>query len=260
MAFTDDQKALLIAELDRDRIKGREGPGGRTLSYLSQDDVKRCANEIFGHGRWGYETLELVLIAEEEVKRVRGEGDQRVEETGLRVAYRAHVKAWVADEPGTYTDWGYGEDISYTSTVQQHELAVKEAVSDAVKRALAALGNQFGLQLYHEAAAARGGNRAGSRPARGKAADPPKPATLNDSDLRAIHAHRNEMGVSEADMKRLMRFVADMPSLESSKDFPRSFRGDLRDAIDFFASNPAGAEEQLSEFESGSAPALAAKA
>jgi recombination DNA repair RAD52 pathway protein len=48
-----------------------------------------------------------------------------------------------------FSDVGFGDAVDYSgSEISTHELAMKEAVSDGVKRALKNLGDQFGLGLY----------------------------------------------------------------------------------------------------------------
>lgn len=258
MAFTDEQRKRLGDELDRSRVKSREGAGGRSLDYLSQDDVKRTANEIIGFGEWSYRTLELVHIGNEEVERTR---DGEVDE-GVRVAYRAHVLVTFTATSACYSDWGYGEDVSYTSTLQPHELAVKEAVSDAFKRSINALGNQFGLQLYHEAAERRqeaaqakrrqrggGGGRQQQRQRPERARGAAQLSTVTDADLKRIHAKRNELGITERDMKRIMRFCASMPALTSAKEFPRGMVRDMLGLLDQYHQHTEFASSLLAQFE-----------
>src|SRR6185437_1578211 len=71
---------------------------------------------------------------------------------GIRVGYRAVVTAhvrWDNYRDVSRSDTGYGDAIEYTgSRITPHELASKEAVSDALKRCVASLGDQFGLCLY----------------------------------------------------------------------------------------------------------------
>lgn len=241
-------RQMLDEPIDRDRVKGREGPSGRNLSYLSQSDVKGAANRIFGHGGWSYETVELVHIGDESITRdrertVNGQ-KQKVSEQGVRVAYRAHVRVTIhALGDASYTDWGYGEDQAYNgSRLQQHELAVKEAVSDAYKRAMVALGDQFGLSLYDEAIAMRSGGGRGKHRRDNQTAPPPG---LTDTDLAAVHAERNKFDVSERDLKWLARFVGEMPNLTSMREFPRSSRRSLIEAIHYYASNPGDAMDQM---------------
>jgi len=103
--------------------------------------VKRHANHVFGFDGWSYHVADLQLIAEEPVKK----GDRE----GFRVGYRAIVEVRVGQV--LRGDTGYGDALEYTGNrITPHELASKEAVSDALKRCLASFGSQFGLDLYGE--------------------------------------------------------------------------------------------------------------
>lgn len=138
-SLADPIAAALDAPLDPRRVFTREGSGRQRLSYLQAHDVKRTANRIFGYGGWDYEVQELVCIGEEPFTR-NGKN-------GVRVGYLALVTVSAA---GCHRgDTGYGDAIEYTgSRITPHELASKEAVSDALKRCLASFGDQFGLCLY----------------------------------------------------------------------------------------------------------------
>jgi DNA repair and recombination protein RAD52 len=143
MPFDDKTINDLQGGLDPPRVKQREGPSGRSLSYLAAHDVIRKANEVFGFGGWGYVVRQLAEFGTEKGKTAKGKDF-------VRVGYRCIVELTVADRPPV-SGVGYGEDISYTGTsVQQHELAVKEAESDALKRAFRNYGDQFGLSLYDD--------------------------------------------------------------------------------------------------------------
>jgi len=109
------------------------------LSYLEGHDVIAKANEIFGFGGWSYEVTRLSHIGTEEYRSSAGR-------EGWTTAYYATVKVTVGE--AVYEDSGFGNDIGYGSMLDTHEMAVKEAVTDALKRALKNLGDQFGLCLY----------------------------------------------------------------------------------------------------------------
>jgi len=132
--------------IDPSRVQQRQGGGGKSLSYIASHDAIATANEVFGYGGWSTEVTDLTLLGEEDVKR-----DDR---TGFRVGYRATVRVTIGppNAPAcTFSDTGYGDSIEYTkSRITPHELASKEAVSDAVKRCLRNFGTQFGLSLYSE--------------------------------------------------------------------------------------------------------------
>lgn len=132
-------KDALSLPLDMSLVKTRT-QGGKKFSYLPQHSAKRIANEVFGYAGWSYETLACECLGQQEVTK---DG-----KTGWHTAYRAHVRVSAAG--ASYDDWGYGNATAYGQTAQYetHELAMKESVSDALKRALAAFGDRFGLALW----------------------------------------------------------------------------------------------------------------
>jgi len=139
LASADPVAAALSEPLDPRRVSTRKGSGSQRLSYLQAHDVKRTANRIFGWGGWSYYVDELVLLGEEPFTR-NGKN-------GIRVGYRATVTVLAGGVQRG--DSGYGDAMEYGgSRITPHELASKEAVSDALKRCLASFGDQFGLCLY----------------------------------------------------------------------------------------------------------------
>jgi DNA recombination protein Rad52 len=130
----------LAAPLDPRRVQSREGSGGKKLSYLTTHDVKRTANRIFGYDGWSYLVDDLISLGEEPFKNSKGR-------EGIRVGYRATVTVTIGEV--RRGDVGYGDAMEYNgSRITPHELAAKEAVSDALKRCLSSWGDQFGLVLY----------------------------------------------------------------------------------------------------------------
>jgi DNA recombination protein Rad52 len=146
--FAPEVQEALKRPIDPRRVKSRQGGGGKTLSYISTEDAIQAANAVFGLGGWGYEVVELDYLGLENF--------ERNGKKGYRVAYRATVKVTAHGTVGlplatTFSDTGYGDAVEYGgSALTPHELASKEAVSDAVKRCLKNFGSQFGLDLYSE--------------------------------------------------------------------------------------------------------------
>ncbi len=137
--------------LDAKRVKSRQAGGGRpALSYLETHDVIRTANAIFGFGKWGHEIVELRPIAPVTVHGKDGN-------PGVAVGYVCIVRLTVEGCVAT-SGVGYGDAVEYreSAAVTAHELAAKEAESDALKRALKNYGDQFGLALYDKQAASSG--------------------------------------------------------------------------------------------------------
>jgi len=140
--LTDEQCQQLDAKLSPDVVKQRQ-QGNFKASYVEGHYVIRKANEIFGFDGWTRQTLSMECIHNDVYKGKKGDG--------WLVAYIAHVQItlYLPDtEPRVTTGYGYGEGIDYSNPGQAHESAVKEAETDAMKRALIKYGDQFGLALY----------------------------------------------------------------------------------------------------------------
>jgi recombination DNA repair RAD52 pathway protein len=142
MNLSDDQLAQLFKPLNAKRVSTLKG-----MSYLEAWDVIAHLTRIFGVAGWDKE-VEFNLIYEEEVH-WKTEGG--AEKSGWNVAYAAKCRLTLKDENGLGTvkeDAATGSAIHQPSRADAHDLALKSAVSDALKRAAKDLGNQFGLSLY----------------------------------------------------------------------------------------------------------------
>ncbi len=137
--FNKNQLASLNQELDSSRIKTRE-KGNVSLSYIEGFDVIDTANLIFGYGNWSYLISKLEQVSQEQNHN-----------QNFVVCYKAIVKLIVKDEEHSKSisrqDVGFGSGVAKTLN-DAHENAGKEAVTDALKRAMRSLGNQFGNSLY----------------------------------------------------------------------------------------------------------------
>lgn len=140
MTFTDEQKQALQAPLNSKNVKTRE-QGRSTLSYVESWHVIDEANRIFGFDAWNRETVSATCVSERE----RKIGKPPYEKDGWGVTYTAKVRVTVGDIVREGTGAGHGIDADLG---QAHESAIKEAESDAMKRALMTFGNPFGLALY----------------------------------------------------------------------------------------------------------------
>lgn len=141
--FTPDQIAALQAPLDRAKVKQRS-QSGRSLSYLEGWQVIAEANRIFGFDGWQRETITEKCVAEHQ----REVG--RDKKPGWGVTYVCRVRITVGHAMGAVviregTGSGHGIDVDLGLA---HESAIKEAETDAMKRALMTFGNPFGLALY----------------------------------------------------------------------------------------------------------------
>jgi len=136
--FTPSQQQALAAPLDRANVQTRS-QSNRNLSYLEGWHVIAEANRIFGFDGWQRETLHCQCVAERE--RSIGSGQR----SGWGVTYTAKARIQVGEIIREGSGAGHGIDMDLG---QAHESAIKEAETDAMKRALMTFGNQFGLALY----------------------------------------------------------------------------------------------------------------
>jgi DNA repair and recombination protein RAD52 len=141
--FTDQQKKELAAPLITANVKARD-QGGRKVSYIEGWHVIAEANRVFGFDGWTRETADLRCVSEKE----RSIG-KTSPQPGWGVSYVAKVRVIVfaGDTLVTREGCGAGHGID-RDLGQAHESALKEAETDAMKRALMTFGNPFGLALY----------------------------------------------------------------------------------------------------------------
>lgn len=147
MSFTPEQNKALAAPLGTSAVKSRK-QGGRAVSYIEGWHAIAEANRIFGYDGWTRETIDLRCVSERE----RSIGQEK--KPGFGVSYTAKVKVVVfaGDSLVTREGVGAGHGID-VDCGQAHESAIKEAETDAMKRALMTFGNPFGLALYDKAQA-----------------------------------------------------------------------------------------------------------
>ena len=100
------------------------------------------ANRIFGFGGWSYSVDTLVKTNQGTAEKADRDGRPYVQH---EVGYAATVTVTV-DEV-TRQDVGHGAG-DHKREGDAHEGAIKEAVTDALKRALRTFGYRFGLALY----------------------------------------------------------------------------------------------------------------
>ena len=136
--FSTEQIAALSAPLDRAKVQTRS-QAGRSLAYLEGWQAIAEANRIFGFDGWQRETIAVQCVSERE--RTLGSSNR----AGWGVTYTARVRIRVGDVIREGSGAGHGIDADLG---QAHESALKEAETDAMKRALMTFGNPFGLALY----------------------------------------------------------------------------------------------------------------
>jgi len=138
MTFSTDIKHELEAPLSREAVKTRK-QANRTVSYIEGWRVISEANRIFGFDGWRRETIDIRMVSE---------GEREIGETktpGWGVTYICKVRVTIDGIVRDGCGAGHGIDRDLG---QAHESALKEAETDAMKRAFMTFGNPFGLALY----------------------------------------------------------------------------------------------------------------
>ena len=133
MTFTEKQIQQLSEPILAKNVKERDGNSAGTfqLAYVEGWHVIDEANRIFGYGGWSSETIETSMV--------NAEPDN--------VTYIAKVRITVGDVVREGTGAGHGNTKQGIGA--NIEAAIKEAETDARKRAFMQFGNQFGLSLYN---------------------------------------------------------------------------------------------------------------
>jgi DNA repair and recombination protein RAD52 len=134
----DKVSAQLSRKLDPANVRPAKayGPKG---DYIEGWHAIAEANRIFGFNGWSHEVTECKCVSE----RPREVG--REKKPGFGVTYTAKVRVSVDCVVREDFGAGHGYDIDCGLA---HESAIKEAVTDALKRALRYFGSPFGLALY----------------------------------------------------------------------------------------------------------------
>lgn len=136
----------IVQELDskipRDVIEQRDGGGGRKLSYLPGHYVIDRLNKVIGQGNWGYDS-NINLLFSGVIQDKYGNDVNTVHYSG-----RVTLVVTIDGRQVVFTDYGYGDGTDKTNPGKAHELAIKEAVTDGLKRCAKNLGMSMGLALY----------------------------------------------------------------------------------------------------------------
>ncbi len=130
MTFTQEQTEQLNQPIDPKVVAFRQ-QGTMQLAYLESWYVINEANRIFGFDGWSSETIQLDCVQSDD----------------FCVTYIAKVRVTIGDVIREGVGAGHGKGKS-VNLGDKHESAVKEAESDARKRAFMQFGSQFGLSLY----------------------------------------------------------------------------------------------------------------
>ncbi|MCG7524910.1 Rad52/Rad22 family DNA repair protein [Streptomyces sp. OfavH-34-F] len=136
--LTAEQITTLLAPINPSRVQTLN-----RQSHVEAWDVRRWLNRVFGFAGWSTETLELVCVSEREISKGR-----------WTVIYRAQARLTVKTPDGRalslWEDAAMGDSRNQPSLGDAHDMAMKTALSQALKRCAVNLGDGFGLSLYND--------------------------------------------------------------------------------------------------------------
>jgi recombination DNA repair RAD52 pathway protein len=144
MSLSQAQRDILLTGIKPDRVK----VDNKGMSYLEGYEITAHLNRIFGFEGWDKHVTRLELVFEDSEVQPAREG--RRERLGWWVCYRATVRLVINGGEIVKEDVGTGSAENQPSRADAHDLAVKSAVTGALKRAAVDLGDQFGLSLYRK--------------------------------------------------------------------------------------------------------------
>jgi DNA recombination protein Rad52 len=221
--FNEETTAALSAPLARSRVKSRK-QGPAQVSYLEAWDIMDALNSIFGFGNWSSDERDIKCVHE-----------AQNEKNGWDVSYIATVRLFVQGENGQcfYDGTGSGHGRNQRYIGDAHESAIKEATTDALKRASIHLGNQFGLALYDKTQAnVDNANTAINSNGNGAKA---KPSPVSEEKMGRLSAmwqritdlKRQDVldehwftAISDADADRLMTTLTTAMAMERAEEQP----------------------------------------
>ncbi len=139
-SITSEQYAFLTAAIQPNRVQQLRGN-----SHLEAWDVRRHLIRAFGFDGFDVETKSLELVREIETK----QGDK----SRWTVVYRAEVRLTIkvaGKAIAVFEDAASGDSCNQPSLGDAHDMAMKTALSQGLKRCAVNLGDQFGLSLYND--------------------------------------------------------------------------------------------------------------
>jgi DNA recombination protein Rad52 len=138
--FSEPQVKALSSKLSAKHVRTRQS-GNLTLSYIEGWHAIAEANRIFGYDAWDRQTIAVKCVWEG----LKGNRSACSYIARVRVRVRAGENGRCREICREGCGSGHGVGLA---PGEAHESAIKEAETDAMKRALSTFGNPFGLALY----------------------------------------------------------------------------------------------------------------
>jgi DNA repair and recombination protein RAD52 len=120
-------------------ISYRPGHGGRSVAYLTGSTVIELMNEVFSYDGWSFEIVRTELLSEKQL----GE-----DVWTILMGATVRIRLSSPHKPVTRQDIGCGTADNTKGRAVAVEKAIKEAVTDGLKRAARQFGNCLGNCVY----------------------------------------------------------------------------------------------------------------
>ena len=142
MSLNGQQVDALLAPLHPGRVRQVQGN-----AHLEAWDIRRHLLRVFGWGGWDFTVVSCDLVSERSV------WDEKQPLKGRHtIVYRVVGRLTIKDPEGTvlavFEDGATGDASNQPSLGDAHDMALKTAMSQALKRCAMNLGDRFGLSLY----------------------------------------------------------------------------------------------------------------
>ena len=140
--LTDLQIGVLLKQIAPSRVAVSQG-----LSHVEGYDVRATLIRMFGFGNWDEVAVEPAVLLYEQATTTKAGKD------AYSVAYRSSRRLTVRDQKGLHLAVYEGSAVGESTMpdykrADAHDMAIKTAETQALKRAATNLGDQFGLSLY----------------------------------------------------------------------------------------------------------------
>lgn len=140
--LSTEQTQVLLQPIAKQRVGHKQGQ-----SHVEAYDIRAHLNRMFGFGNWDFEILDTSLLFDRDRQLKNGKD-------GCYVAYRVTVRITIRNAEGAVVAFYDGTAVGPAAMpeymrAEAHDMAVKTAESQALKRAAINLGDQFGLSLYN---------------------------------------------------------------------------------------------------------------
>lgn len=141
--FAPEQVEVLLRPINPKRVYQAQGH-----SHVAAHDVVAHLTRMFGFDGWDKQIIELTCVRE------RLGHDTKADKKNWYVTYRCTLRLTVYSPDGNVAkiieEAATGSAANQPEYGDAHDLAMKNAISYAIKRCAKDLGDQFGLSLYEK--------------------------------------------------------------------------------------------------------------